>query len=97
MDDCDDESADVNPDASEVCDTIDNDCDGNVDDADDSLDASRSSIGQMLMVTVKVMQTLLCGLVNAKAHVDNMSDCDDTDAALNNADVDADGHHMCRC
>ena len=36
MDDCDDESADVNPDTSEVCDTIDNDCDGNVDDADDS-------------------------------------------------------------
>ena len=36
-------SADVNPDASEVCDTIDNDCDANIDDADDSLDASTGS------------------------------------------------------
>ena len=33
-DDCDDDDADVNPDADEVCgDEIDNDCDGNIDDA----------------------------------------------------------------
>ncbi len=36
-DDCDDGSADVNPDASEVCDEIDNDCDELVDLDDDSL------------------------------------------------------------
>ena len=27
--------------------------------------------------------------------VENMTDCDDTDAALNNADVDADGYTTC--
>ena len=36
--DCDDASAEVNPDAVEVCDDQDNDCDGLLDDDDDSLD-----------------------------------------------------------
>ena len=36
--DCDDASAEVNPDAVEVCDDQDNDCDELVDDDDDSLD-----------------------------------------------------------
>ncbi|MFT4975544.1 MAG: hypothetical protein ACI8S6_001431, partial [Myxococcota bacterium] len=38
--DCDDTDADVSPAASEVCDSIDNDCDGDIDDNDSSLDAS---------------------------------------------------------
>ncbi len=37
-DDCDDGNADISPDASEVCDVVDNDCDGGVDE-DDALDA----------------------------------------------------------
>lgn len=39
-DDCDDQSAAVNPDATEVCNGIDDDCDRAVDDADDSLDTT---------------------------------------------------------
>ncbi len=41
--DCDDAEAEVNPMATEECDTVDNDCDGLVDDDDDSLDTSTGS------------------------------------------------------
>ena len=38
--DCDDDDAAIRPDAQEICDEIDNDCDDAVDDDDDSVDAS---------------------------------------------------------
>lgn len=41
--DCDDSNFDVHPGASEVCDLIDNDCDGDTDDSDGSLDLSTRS------------------------------------------------------
>ncbi len=37
-DDCDDGDPDVNPDASEVCNSVDDDCDGRIDDEDNDLD-----------------------------------------------------------
>ena len=43
--DCDDDSADIHPDADEICDAADTDedCDGDADDADSSLDLSSAS------------------------------------------------------
>ena len=38
--DCDDSKSDVNPDATEVCDDIDNDCNNDIDDADAGVDTS---------------------------------------------------------
>ena len=41
--DCDDGDASISPSASEICDAIDNDCDGDIDDADTSVDTSTGS------------------------------------------------------
>ncbi len=80
IDDCDDADAAVNPDAAELCDGTDNDCDGTIDedDADDAtswyLDADGDSFGDASGTAV-----VKC---NAPAnHVDDNTDCDDLDAS----------------
>ena len=42
--DCDDSNAAVNPGAAEVCNDLDDDCDGLIDDADDSVELSTGTV-----------------------------------------------------
>ena len=85
--DCDDGDATVNPDASEVCDSRDNDCDSLIDDADPSLDLSTAGTyaadddndgygddGRLSVACVQPSGTTTTG-----------GDCDDGDATVSPA------------
>jgi len=96
--DCDDSDAQVNPDAAEVCDGQDNDCDGDVDE-DDAIDASTwyvdadgDGYGDETSTSTACSQP--------SGHSASSDDCDDLDASVNpgasevcnnGADDDCDG------
>jgi len=83
--DCDDTSASVNPGASELCDEVDNDCDGLTDAADDDVldastwhpDADGDGYGDAAGGEVACSQP--------EGAVLDGSDCDDADASVNPA------------
>ncbi len=88
--DCDDLSANVNPGATEVCDGIDNNCSGSVDDsasdADDwYLDSDGDGFGDPL--------TGIWACSEPSGYIEDASDCDDSRAAVNpnGTEVCADG------
>ncbi|MDP2314463.1 MAG: putative metal-binding motif-containing protein [Pseudomonadota bacterium] len=87
-DDCDDTSADVNPDAAEACNTVDDDCDGVVDESDAIdlstwyLDADGDGYG------TAADSLAACDAPNG--YVATADDCDDTSGAYNPGAAEAD-------
>jgi len=85
--DCDDARANVNPGATEVCDGLDNDCDGQVDEGVTITfyrDADGDDFGN------PNVSTTACASTPPSDYVGNNSDCDDT--KLLYADNDGDGY-----
>jgi len=96
--DCDDTETAINPAASEVCDDVDNDCDGNIDpstsaDATDwYVDSDGDTFGDSSGTAVPACDA-------PSGYVDDNSDCDDADASsypggtevCDGADNDCDG------
>jgi hypothetical protein len=87
-DDCDDTNAEINPGAEEVCNGIDDNCDGDVDEGVTSTfyaDTDGDGYGDSLNLTEDVCEA-------PSGYVSDATDCDDADAsAYPNADEYCDG------
>jgi len=103
--DCEDTNPDVHPDALEVCDARDNDCDGEVDDADDSVDPTLGGEDGFIDTDGDGhgdpdLLVRVCSVESVSGLVASGGDCDDGDAAIhpdaeeicgNGIDEDCDG------
>jgi hypothetical protein len=89
--DCDDNNADINPDAQEMCNSIDDNCDDVVDnDVTDGVSMYVDSDGDGYGDGDAV---IVCEQQEGYSEVDG--DCDDSDATLNLTDADEDGYSSC--
>ena len=100
--DCDDQNYNVNPDAQEICDTVDNDCDTLVDDADiaeeeDEEDTTDSVVGQIEVYFdgdgdgFGISEDSHFACFESPNYADNDHDCDDSDDEINPNAVDIPG------
>ncbi|MBI2339387.1 MAG: FG-GAP repeat protein [Deltaproteobacteria bacterium] len=85
-DDCDDANSAINPVATEICDTIDNDCDGATDDDDSSVTGQGTwyadSDGDGYGDESDTTGTLFCDDPGSGYAATN-TDCDDSDSSIN--------------
>ena len=95
--DCNDSDAMIHPQATELCDFVDNDCDGLIDDEDPSIDVDT----QQLFYQDSDLDgngnpsSMVQTCQQPSGYVDNNTDCDDTNPAINTQDADADGFSSC--
>ncbi|MEC8422235.1 MAG: putative metal-binding motif-containing protein, partial [Myxococcota bacterium] len=100
-DDCDDTEGGVNPSATEVCDEVDNDCDGATDDADETLDLTTAStfFADLDGDGYGDPSNTVAACVQPTGYLADDQDCEDGDATINpaatevcdDADNDCDG------
>ncbi|MFT4974490.1 MAG: hypothetical protein ACI8S6_000373 [Myxococcota bacterium] len=99
--DCDDTDAAVNPDGDEICNSIDDDCDGDIDDDDSDVDTSTGSTfyGDGDGDGYGDIDDTLESCAQPSGYVSDDTDCDDGDSAVrpsatevcNDIDDDCDG------
>ena len=84
---CDDGAADVNPSAPEVCNTIDDDCDGAIDDDDTDVDTSTGSAWYADADSDRYgnSATEVWSCATPVGYTADFTDCDDTSVAVNPA------------
>ena len=87
--DCDDNDVSINPDAAEICDEVDNNCDGSVDEGvllDLFIDGDSDGYGD------SAQPTTACGVYEGLSEVDG--DCDDAEALANPGLEEICGDHI---
>ncbi len=81
--DCDDSSAEINPMGQEICDGIDNDCDGLLDDQDDSVTGLNTYYEDFDFDGFGNMEAMLERCDPPTRYVENNEDCNDDDGDQN--------------
>lgn len=83
--DCDDTKSAVNPNASEICDSIDNDCDSQIDDNDPSVTGRSTWYRDADNDTYGTTATTLAACTKPSGYVAISGDCADNDSTVNPA------------